>query len=81
MIFAKCSCGKDVGPHNAHNVIVNGAGLWFTHSREDCHSTGLIRIKTVEARAAEKAEGNPIKALEIEYYQKLLNDLKNQGGF
>lgn len=83
MIFGKCSnCRADVGPHNSHDIkVLNDgsplSGLYFTHSRDDCHSTGFLPLREVEARANLKANGDPFRGLEIEWYQERLKELKN----
>lgn len=75
MTFRKCSkCGVFVGPHNTGDIKLNEMGLFFTHWVGDCNGTSFLTFAEVERRANEKANGDPLHALRIEWYQERLKE-------
>jgi len=86
MIFKKCSaCSKELGPHNSHDIklFIDPApggsalsGLYFTHSREDCHSTNFLPLREIKARSELKANGDPWRQIEIDWYKQRLEEVK-----
>ncbi len=76
MIFKQCSkCNKDLGPHNCERIQLNEIGLWMHHT--ECKGTSVLPLAEVQRRSEEKANGNPFKQIEIDYYKQRLESLKH----
>jgi len=72
MIFKKCTCGVDLTPASVMKISMTELGLWMTCI--ECHSTPIIRMAEVVRRSEEKANGDPFKQLEIDYYKERLSE-------
>lgn len=73
MIFKKCTCGVDLGLASAEKIKVNSLGMWF--SCRACNSTAIITVKELRERAHAKADGDPFKALEAEYFAERFKEV------
>ncbi len=75
MTFKICSnCHQMLTPGNC-TVKVSKMGLWFHHNT--CHGDSFMSVRYVEAMATQSADGDPLRALEAEYYTERLKEINN----